>query len=397
MVFFAYSLTLDEAIKKSLLNYPGYKIKKYDVTLGKVNLKLSYANFYPQLSSNVEGNEYYDDLKGSSWDATADLKYNLFSGFRDVIDTYINRLQLHLSKFIYNDYRRYIIMNVSNIYFNVLKTSEILKSYKNLLESSKVALDIAKSQFDVGRIRQVEYLQAQVNFNRTQYEYESNMQDLRNLFINLSTFTGEIYDVSTKLDTYFEDVKVDDVGFYIKKGMDNNVDVVTSKYNAKVASKEIKRAYSDFYSRIDVFAQKGRYYNEYNSPEYYTGSQVGVQASFDIFTGFRRYYNVIGNKTKYYQNLMQTKQSMLDVKERIRTLYNNIISYNSQFLYLSSLLEHAKTNYQLTLESFALGKSSILELLDTRDRYEEAFMDYFNARFNIVNDYNELKYIAGIE
>ena len=169
------------------------------------------------------------------------------------------------------------------------------------------------------------------------------------------------------------------------------------QYNTQVASKEIKKAYSEFYPKIGVFAQKGRYYNEYSSPEYYTGAQVGAQATFDIFTGFRRYYNVIGNKTEYYQNIMQEKQSLLNAKERIRTLYNNIVSYNAQFLYLSSLLEHAEINYQLTLESFTLGKSSILELLDTRDRYEEAFMDYFNARFNIINDYNELKYVAGMD
>lgn len=392
-----YTLTLDEAIKKSLLNYPGYKVKEYDVTLGRINLKLSYSNFYPQLSSNLTGYENYDDLKGTHSSVTADLNYNLFSGFRDVVDVSINKLHLHLSKFIYEDYRRYIVMNVSNIYYNILKTSEILKSYKNLVESSKIALDIAKSRYEVGRIRQVEYLQAQVNFNRSEYEYELNMQNLRNLFINLSTFTGEVYDIDTKLETYFENVKVNDVGFYIKKGMNNNVDVVTSKYNTQVASKEIKKAYSEFYPKIDVFAQKGRYYNEYSSPEHYTGSQVGAQATFNIFTGFRRYYNVIGNKTEYYQKLMLEKQSLLDVKERIRTLYNNIVSYNAQFLYLSSLLEHAETNYQLTLESFALGKSSILELLDTRDRYEEAFMDYFNARYNIINNYNELKYVAGMD
>ena len=393
----AFALTLDEAIKKSLLNYPGYKIKEYDVTLGRINLRLSYSNFYPQLSSNILGNENYDDLKGTNGSITADLNYNLFSGFKDIIDISINRLHLHLNKFIYEDYRRYIIMNVSNIYYDILKTSEILKSYKNLVESSKIALDIAKSRYEVGRIRQIEYLQAEVNLNRSKYEYELNTQNLRNLLINLSTFTGEVYDINTKLETYFNDIKVNDVGFYITKGINNNVDVVTAKYNARVASKEIKKAYSEFYPKIDVFAQKGRYYNEYNSPEYYTGSQVGAQASFDIFTGFRRYYTVIGNKTKYYQNLMEEKQTSLNVKERIRTLYNNIVSYNAQFLYLSSLLEHAKTNYQLTLESFGLGKSSILELLDTRDRYEEAFMDYFNARYNIINDYNELKYVSGID
>jgi len=90
---------------------------------------------------------------------------------------------------------------------------------------------------------------------------------------------------------------------------------------------------------------------------------------------------------------MKEKEALNNMEEQIRTLYNNIISYNAQFIYLSSLLEHTKTNYQLTLESFALGKSNILELLDTRDRYEQSFMDYYNARYKIVNDYNELKYI----
>ncbi len=391
------ALSLDEVIKKALLNYPGYKIKKYDVELGKINLKLSYSNFYPQLSSNVSGNENYDDLKGTNGSITADLNYNLFSGFSDIIDVIINRLNLHLTNFVYDDYRRYIKMNVSNIYFDILKTSEILKSYKNIVESSKVALDIARSRYQIGRIRQVEYLQAEVDFNRSKYEYESNLQALRNLFINLSTFTGEVYDTTTELDTYFEEIKVYDIGFYIKKGTHNNINVVTSQYNAKIASKEIKKAHSEFYPKIDIFAQKGRFYNEYNAPEYYTGSQVGARATFDLFTGFRRYYNVIGNKTEYYQSLMKEKEALNNMEEQIRTLYNNIISYNAQFIYLSSLLEHTKTNYQLTLESFALGKSNILELLDTRDRYEQSFMDYYNARYKIVNDYNELKYISGID
>ena len=138
------TLSLDEVIKKSLLNYPGYKIREYDVELGKINLKLSYSNFYPQVSTNVSGYENYDDLKGTNGSVTMDLNYNLFSGFSDAIDVMINRINLHLSRFVYEDYRRYVIMNVSNIYFNILKTSEILKSYKNLTESSKIALDIAK-------------------------------------------------------------------------------------------------------------------------------------------------------------------------------------------------------------------------------------------------------------
>jgi outer membrane protein len=391
------TLSLDEAIKKSLLNYPGYKIRGYDVELGKINLKLSYSNFYPQVSTNVSGYENYDDLKGTNGSVTMDLNYNLFSGFSDAIDVMINRINLHLSKFIYEDYRRYVIMNVSNIYFNILKTSEILKSYKNLTESSKIALDIAKSRYEIGRIRQVEYLQAEVDYSRSMYEYETNLQALRNLFINLSTFTGESYNPDTKLETYFEDIKVNDVAFYLRKGFENNVNVVTSKYNVEVGSKEIKKSYSEFFPTIDLFAEKGRYYNEYSSPEYYTGSQVGVRATFNIFTGFSRYYNVVEGKTRYYQYLMREKEEINNMEEQIRTLYNNIISYNAQFLFLSNLLEQTKTNYQLTLESFALGKSSILELLDTRDRYEEAFMDYYNARFNIIRDFNELRYVSGLD
>jgi len=384
-------------IKKSLLYYPGYKIREYDVELGKINLKLSYSDFYPQVSSNVSGYENYDDLRGTHGSVTLDLNYNLFSGFSDVLDVMISRLNLHLNEFVYEDYRRYIVMNVSNIYFDILKTSEILKSYKSLTESSKIALDIAKARYKIGRIRQVEYLQAEVDFSRSMYEYETNLQTLRNLFINLSTFTGESYDTDTELETYFEDINVNDVAFYLRKGAENNVNVVTSKYNAEIASKEIKKSYSELYPSIDVFAQKGRYYNEYSSPEYYTGSQVGVSATFNIFTGFRRYYNIIDDKTRYYQYLMMEKEELNNMEEQIRTLYNNIISYNAQFLYLSNLLEQTRTNYELTLESFALGKSSILELLDTRDRYEEAFMDYYNARFNIIRDFNELKYVSGLD
>jgi len=129
----------------------------------------------------VSGYENYDDLRGTHGSVTLDLNYNLFSGFSDVLDVMISRLNLHLNEFVYEDYRRYIVMNVSNIYFDILKTSEILKSYKSLTESSKIALDIAKARYKIGRIRQVEYLQAEVDFSRSMYEYETNLQTLRNL------------------------------------------------------------------------------------------------------------------------------------------------------------------------------------------------------------------------
>lgn len=390
-----YSLTLDEAIKKSLLKYPGYKMRKYDVKLGELNLKLSYSKFYPYISTEITGSDRYDDLDGKTAQTTLNLNYNIFNGLKDILDVKINKLNLRLSKFIYKDYKNFILKEVSNIYYNALEIKNIINSYKNIVNTSKIALNVAKSQYKIGRIREVEYLQAEVNYSRSQYEYNNYIQQLKNILINLSTFTGENYSIDTPLETDFSNIELSNIGYYISKGHKNNLEVVTKRIESQISSKEIKKSYSDFSPTVDIYATKGRYYDENLRDEHYTGSQVGITTTFDLFTGFSRYYNVISEKTQYYNDLMDEKLASLEMKEQIKTLYNNIVTYNDQFYYLSNLIKYSKRNYMLTLESFILGKSDILELLDVRDRYEEAFIDYYTARYNIVRDYNELLYISG--
>lgn len=392
-----YSINLDDLIKKSLLQYPGYKIKEYDTIISNYNLKLSISPFYPQIEAGVSRRQYYDDLEGENASITLTTSYNIFSGFRDVLDLMISKIRLRLSDFIFEDYRRFIIKEVSNLYFDALRNKYILDSYKNIVDSSKKALDIARERFNVGRIRKIDLLQAEVNYSRSEYEYQIYIQTLKNILVNLSTYTGETYSIKDTFETAFIDVTVSDIVYYLQRGYEKNLNIVSKKYETEVAGKEINKSFSEFAPSVDLYLEEGRFYDELASSEYSTGATAGIALNWDIFTGFRRYYNVMVQKNKYYQSLMGEKLAKVELKEQVGNLHNNILSYNTQFYFLSDLLKFSEKNYDLTLESFILGKSDILELLDARDRFEEALIDYYTARFSIIRDYNELKYIAGID
>lgn len=396
---FLFGLTLEEAIEKATINYPGYEIRKRDTFIGKFNLKGSYASFYPIVTASAVGAKTYDDdnVEMDSGNVNLGLNYNIFSGFRDKNTILINKLSLQLLTFIYEDFRKYIINEVSNIYFEIFQYSKMLESYKILVNNSGKLREMSRVRYDIGKIKRVEYLEAEADYSRREYEYSTYEQMMKTKLIELSTYTGEDYTIDESMNTDFIDVKVKDISYYLEQGYNNNVDIYTKEMESQKLFKEVKGSYANFYPSIDLYANENRSYRETSGDKYYGATETGIRATWELFSGFRDYFNVKSKKEEYYKKIMEKKLAEYELKERIYSHYNNILSYDKQFDFLENLMRFSKENYLLTEESYDLGKSTMLELIDARDRYEDALINYFQTRYNIIFAFNEMKYLAGIE
>ncbi len=405
--------TLEEAIEIALANNFGIQIAQMQADVAEMQVYRSNAGLGPQVNVvgnfNMTGNNvnltFLDgrDLNRFGYTVAPNVGLNislpLYDGNRG--KTILERLNrekefasLESQLAIQN-----VLLEVITAYYNVILQQNIVQYLNTIIVYYNDRLKITDERWKLGRGSKLEFLQSQTDLNTQRSELAIAKNNLNNNKIRLN------YLLNRDLNTDFTPVDIIslrreyDLMALLENARSLNVDLLLldkMKNINQLMEKEI-----DAGSKPQIFLNGAAGYNFTRSNTAFAlqsrsaAITGGLSAVWNIFDGNNRKNQISINhlNTRIIEN--QKEDMLAQIISDITAAYNR---FNSDKEILQIEEENkalAEENLQISLEKFKLGGSTILELNEDQQRYDNALNRLINAQYNLKITELELLRLSG--
>jgi outer membrane protein len=408
-------LTLDEAIARALQQNFGVKVLQNEVQIAANNAVKGNAGFLPTVTLNVAetpslGLTYQSFAGGTRADvnatnitntlnANAQLQWTLYDGRRMFLT--LDRLKelKGLSEITVKIRSELIIADVMRAYYNVIRQQEFYKGIQEQMDLFEERLRIAQTRLEVGKGNQLDVLQAQsdLNVQKTQLTRQKQAIGLAKMTLNQAMTIDLNFDYN--INDSFRLTNDFDLPNLINTSFQQNLAVSLLKKQegilmlTKQEIESLKKPRITFNSALNFNRNDntaGLFLVNQNS-----GLNAGLALSYPLYEG--------GNIKRQSENAkigiaslqIQQKQLEFDLSTGLTIAYQNFKNAVEILRGEEENMQIARQSIAIAMERFRLSRSTILELKQIQQTYDNALVRAIAAKFEAKAAEIELMRISG--
>lgn len=392
-------LTLDEAIQKALNQNLGIKVGQNDVKIAQNNAVKGNAGFLPTVNlvasetpsfgylnqKLANGTEVNRSNLSNNLTAGVQLNWLLYDGKRMYLE--LDRLKelQGVGEINLRIRTEQIVYDVMRSYFNIVRQQELYKSLEEQMNLYEERLRIAQTRLDVGKGNQLDVLQAQTDLNIQKTNLLRQKQAITTAKITLNQFLSNtpdvIYDVK---DTLSVNANYDLTALK-NEVVEKNVNVsLLKKQNgiAMLVQKQIetlKKPRITLNSAFNLGRQDntaGLFLVNQN-----TGLNAGVSLTYPLYDGGNIKRQTENAKIEIESNNLRIQQLQTDL---VNTLYLAFQNHQNALEILKaegSNAQIARQSIDIAMERYRLSRSTVLELAQIQQVYENAIFRSVAAKY----------------
>jgi len=266
-------------------------------------------------------------------------------------------------------------------YLNVVFLLDLVKTRENVLADVLKHRDKAKRLFTEGVIANYNVLRAEVAVSEAERNLLADKNKLKVAYLALKTTLGMQLSEDVSVEDTLVYTPIQDSLLNLEKTASVKqpvLQLISLKKDAAKQKFNVER--SNFLPTIAAFGKYELY------PQYLSMLEprwiVGVQASFNIFNGFKDY-----SKLQAASHLEKEVQYIeLDAQRKINLLvnknYSDVIDSRDRYEKTNSSISLAKENLRLNEKRFESGLGTSLEVIDAQLSLEKANIDSKNAVYD---------------
>jgi len=405
-------VTLKQCIGFALRNQPVLRQAEIDEQINERNIRISLADWLPQLNSS---NEYLHYFKGSPVTSANPAVVS-------PIDEY-SSLGLQASQVIYNNdvllaaksakYSRLyykqntvssqinVVSDVSKAFFDVLLSEKQLDILNEDIVRLQRSLKDAYNRYQAGVVDKTDYKQATISLNNSIATRKQTQEAIKSKTAYLKQIMGIGADKNLLLS-------YDSTRYVSEATIDTNQQL---NYNNRIeyqllqTSKSLQNLNVQYYrwSFLPSISAVGAYDLVYLNTKFsnlysndYPTLYAGVTLSFPIFTGTKRLQNL--SKAR-----LQVDRADLDIvnsQNTINTEYVQALSdYKSNYTnwqLLNQNVDLAKDVYKVVSLQYREGIKTYLDVIIAQSDLRTAELNYYNALFQLLSSKIDLEKALGI-
>lgn len=395
-------LTIEEAIKIGLeKNYSvlivknEQEISKFQNNYGNAgmsptvsvnaNLNLANVNSYQEFSSGVI--QERNGAQSNNTGASVNVGWMVFDGLKMFAIKKRLSQNEQLSALELKQQMENTVYEIIAAYYSIVKTSELIKAATQNLSIYEERKKIAKLKFEIGSDSKVDVLLSQSNENKA----KSSIIQLELQLLNVKTKLNNL--INKPVDTEFVTAdsiivnynpNIDDLK---KNVLKSNSSILISKQNELIVSQTIKEARS---ANLP-FVQLNAAYNFTRSQSQagivflnrQAGLNAGVTAGWLLFNGTKNSKLVKERNILYLNQRYVTEQIQQQIDGQV---YNSYKTYllNKEIVDLEKQnLIDSKEVLNVSIERYKVGKTNLLETIETQKNLEDAQIRYIEALYAI--------------
>jgi outer membrane protein len=407
-------LSLDDAISRALKQNLGIKVAENDVEIAKNNAVKGNAGFLPTVNAVgaltpsfgylnqklSNGNKVDRSNLSNNITGGVQLNWLLYDGKRMFLE--LDRLKelQGLGEINMRIRSEQIVYDVMRAYFNIVRQQELYKSLDEQLNLFEERLRLAQVRLEVGKGNQLDVLQAQTDLNvqktnllRQKQAIETGKLQLNQLLSNAPNIVFDIKDTLVVRPNWdFNDLKNNAV----TKNL--GVEILTKQMGiAMLVEKQIETFKKPRLTLNSAFTL-GRQDNTAGLflVNQNTGLNAGVSVTYPLYDGGNIKRQTGNAKIEIESNKLRIEQLRTDLTNSLNLAYQN---YLNALEILRGEQENAKVARQsiaLAMERFRLSRSTVLELAQIQQVYENTVFRSVSSKFEAKMAEIDLMRLSGM-
>lgn len=412
-------LNLDDIVNLSLHHNPYIKRALGQNTQYKGESTQADSAYLPQVSLTLD--EYYQNTKYQDNTATqAFTDSSPTSGNMLVFDATVTQLiydfgktlnkmdaankQVEAFKHNTQSIVSQVVLLAHQNYYNVLKTKRLIEVSEEKLSITKQQLYRAQQYFKQGVVNKIDVTDAEVEVSNAMLDLIKAKQNYKLARITLQNTVGyipnkgsyKLYERMTTIDNlveYIPSISTDDES-NLKIALDNRPELKQYRKMLSASQSMIDSKRGGYWPTIAAAAS----YSKTDSSQIVIWDQIvfaGVQAKWDIFTGFKTDGEVDAAKGTMIQSQAQLQQTYLTIEKQVADA-DVVASEKLQEINLThKLVKLAYENLDLATERYINGLGNIVEFNDAQVKYTRAKTDFVSAYYDYLTAVSEIHYARG--
>jgi outer membrane protein len=402
LVFSQSVLTVEEAIKIGLeKNYAVLMVKneqeiaKLQNNFGNAgisptvsvnaNLNLANINSYQEFSTGVI--QERNGAQSNNTGASVNVGWVIFDGLKMFAVKKRLGLNEQLSAIELKQQMENTVYDIVSAYYTVVKTNEFIKAAKQNLSIYEERKKIAKLRLEIGSDSKVDVLLSQSNENKAKSAIIQLELQLLNAKTKLNTLLNK--PVDTEFNTTDSIIvnfnpDIDDLKKEVSK---SNSSILMSKQNELITQQSIKEARS---ANLP-FVQLNGAYNFTRSQSQagfvflnrQAGLNAGVTAGWLLFNGNKNSKLVKERNILYLNQKYATEQMQQQIDGQVFNSYKTYLLNKTIVDLERQNLTDSKEVLDVSIERYKVGKSNLLETIETQKNLEDAQVRYIEALYAI--------------
>lgn len=382
--------TLPEAVKDGLKLNPEvrselakYRSYSYDVREGK-------ADYYPtiDLNAGIGYEEYKSPLVRKSKGLTRQelavkLTQNLFRGWGT--QNNVKRLQARLDAqglyalSVVSD----IALKISKAYLEILRAQELVQLGKLNEENHKKILQQIKMRFDSGLSDEVELDQAKARYALARSNLIAQKSKLADARARYHRLVGHEAPRELNLPTF--DYKIPpDVETAIKIALTDHPRLLSAYADVAEAKAQAFANKSGYYPTVNLEVEK-RWDRNTNGVKGSTEDlQAMVRMNYNLYRGGADEAKYKSSVALYQQAMEIRNRTRREVMEDLRYAWDTMTMAQNQMQYLDQHIQLTRSTLLGYRKQFALGRRSLLDLLNTENEYNQALTKMTETRYDLL-------------
>ncbi|MBQ4162175.1 MAG: TolC family protein [Parabacteroides sp.] len=418
--------TLRDCINYALDNNITIQRNRISVESAQEDLKSAKADFLPSLSGNISqrivnrpnrtngtiitGDNITTSESKTSYNGNygIDAYWTVFNGKKRVNTIKQQELNNRIAELNVNISENSIEENITQLYIQILYSTEAVKVNESILEVSKKEYKRGKELFDAGSIAISDLAQLEAQVSSDNYQLVTSQTILLNYKLQLKQLLE--LDGDNELNLYLP--TLDDSHILTplpekrdvyERAISFRPEIETSKLNIEASDLNIKIACAGYIPSLSLSAGIGT--TNANGNDFSFSEQIkqnwnntlGLTLSIPIFD--KRQTKSSINKAK-----LQKQTEQLNLLEEQKTLYKTIenlwLNANSaqhQYIAANQKLKSTQTSYELASEQFKLGMKNTIELLTEKNNLLSAQQETLQAKYTALLNAELLRFYQGEE
>jgi outer membrane protein len=407
-------LTVEDAIKIGLEKNYSVLIVKNQQDIAKAQNNLGNAGMSPTVSINgnittSNLNSYQEFNTGATQDragasafgtnASLNADWLIFDGLRMFAVKKRLNLNEELSGISLKQQMENTVYDIIISYYNIVKINELIKAAKQNLSIYEERRKIATLKLEIGSDSKVDFLFSRSEENKAKssiIQLELELLDAKTAFNTLLTrpVDSDFKTADSILVNY--NPTLDELK---KSVLANNSSLLISRQNESIFSQSIKEARAANLPFITASASYIYTRTQSQAGFVFLNRQSGLNAGLSlrwlIFNGNRNNRLVKERNLLYLNQRYLTEQTQLQIDGQVFINYRTFLM-NRQIVDLEKQnLADSKEVQTISLERYKIGKSNLLETIETQKNLEDAQVRYINALYAIKVAEAELLRVNG--
>ena len=403
----AETLTLEKAIgearsKSLVLKQSGEMVWAAEAGFAEQRTYLlpsfSFSGAYTYQKGQVFGSPIpSDDPETDDSNLSLSVTQPIFTGGRLLSQYQAARLAVEFVRAYYDIVDLDLILNVNNVYFNVLRLEKAINVSRELVENRQRHSSEVEKRVKAGVLPRVEQLKAEVELAHSEDGLISRENGLKAARSSLNRLLERPLDTETVLLDVVPKSRLKDENLdrYYVEAQKNRPELRAAEIQVGQTEKGREIARSGYFPQVSLQLAHQEFQDDAFDSDWSRNDRVMLTVSYDIWN-WGRIKNRVRNSESY---LNQARLGLSDLKRvinlEVKNAYLAVLSSRARIETAQKAVSQAEEVLRMQSIRFKEGMATSTEVLDADFALARARTDHYNASYDYLSAEAVLKRATG--